>query len=161
MSSQNQNKKFDLAKLQKNYFDATVSNVLEANSAIKAAQNWLLVLGLAEMSFLGASLLKDDVPIACVKVVLSALLISFVLFIIGSIKQYRHILSSARYYEDLSNKVLSEIDISGQYTDDISREMQVDKKQIKSDKITNILLFSSSTIILASTLTIAILIFYI
>ena len=45
--------KFDIEKRQKSSFDASVENVKMANDAIKSSQNWLLLLGLAEMSFLG------------------------------------------------------------------------------------------------------------
>lgn len=149
---QKEDTKFDLKKLQKNYFEASVQNVLEANKAIKAAQNWLLILGIAEMSFLGALLLQNNEPKLYIKIVLSVLLVSFVLFIIGTVKQYKHLLFSARYYQKLSNTVLSEMENIGQYTDKIPEKIQVNKNQIKTDMITNILIFSSFVLILASTI---------
>lgn len=151
MENQTQNKRFDLGRLQKNYFDASVANVLEANKAIKAAQNWLLILGLAEMSFLGALLIQNNEQSLYIKIILSALLVGFILFIVGSVKQYKHLLSSARYYEKLSNKVLSEMEKESQYTNKISDEIKVDKNQIKSDNNSNILIFSSFVLILLST----------
>jgi len=154
MENQTQNKKFDLGKLgklQKSYFDASVANVLEANQAIKAAQNWLLILGLAEMSFLGALLLQDNDQHLYIRIILSVLLVSFILFIIGSVKQYRHLLSSARYYEKLSNMVLTEIERVDQCVNKIPDEIKVEKNQIKSDKVTNILIYSSLVLILLST----------
>jgi len=158
-TNQTQDKKFDLLKLQNNYFNASVQNVLEANKAIKAAQNWLLVLGLAEMSFLGALLLQNNEPDLCIRIILSVLLVSFVSFLIGSVKQYKHLLSSARYYENLSNRVLSNIYQNGGFIDEIPEEFKVDKNQIKSDKVTNILFFSSFVMILLSTIAIILLIF--
>ncbi len=145
-------KKFDLGKLQKNYFEASVQNVIQANEAIKSAQNWLLVLGLAEMSFLGAVILQADSPTSFTKVILTALLFAFVLFIMGSVKQYKHLLSSARYYDGLSNKTLDKVEGGQQFIDEIPGDIKLDRKQIKSDKITNILLFSAFCLIIISTL---------
>lgn len=159
MENQTQNKKIDLSKLQKNYFDASVGNVIEANNTIKTAQNWLLVLGLAEMSFWGALLLKDNNSILYIRIILSILLFSFILFIIGSVKQYKHLLFSARYYERLSNKVLSKVEDAGQYTDSVPEEIKIGKNQIKSDRITNILIFSSFVLILLSTAALILFIF--
>lgn len=151
MENQTQNKKIDLSKLQKNYFDASVGNVIEANNTIKAAQNWLLVLGLAEMSFLGALLLKDSSSILYIRIILSILLFSFILFIIGSVKQYKYLLYSARYYQKQSYAVLSKIENNGQYADSIPEEIKLSKNQIKSDRIANILISSSFVLILLST----------
>ena len=78
MENESEHKKFDLDKLQKNYFDASVANVLEANKAIRAAQNWLLIIGLAEMSFLGALLLQSSGHLLYVKVLLVILLFIFI-----------------------------------------------------------------------------------
>jgi len=151
MKNQAQNRKFDLCKLQSNYFEASVKNALEANSAIKAAQNWLLVLGLAEMSFLGVLLFQGNEPRLYIKIILSVLLVGFILFVIGSVKQYKHLLALARYYEKLSNIVLSEIENNGQYTDNILQKIKVSKNQIKSNKVANIFIFLSLVLILLST----------
>jgi len=78
MENESEHKKFDLDKLQKNYVDASVANVLEANKAIRAAQNWLLIIGLAEMSFLGALLLQSSGHLLYVKVLLVILLFIFI-----------------------------------------------------------------------------------
>lgn len=145
-------KKYDLGKLQKNYFEATVKNVIQANEAIKSAQNWLLILGLAELSFLGAIILQSEEVTLYIKVILAALLLAFVLFILGSVKQYKHLLSSARYYEELSRRTLAKVDQGQQYVNEIPEEIKLDTKQIKSDKITNILLFSTFCLIILAVL---------
>lgn len=145
-------KKYDLGKLQKNYFEATVKNVIQANEAIKSAQNWLLILGLAELSFLGAIILQSEEIALYIKVILAALLVAFVLFILGSVKQYKHLLSSARYYEELSRRTLAKVEQGQQYVNEIPEEMKLDTKQIKSDKITNILLFSAFCLIILAVL---------
>ena len=93
------------------------------------------------------------------KVILTVLLFAFVLFIIGSVKQYKHLLSSARYYDGLSNKTLDKMEGRQQYTDEIPGDIKLDREQIKSDKITNILLFSSFCLIIVSTLALVPLVF--
>ncbi len=153
-------KKFDLGKLQKGYFEASVQNVIQANDAIKSAQNWLLVLGLAEMSFLGAIILQSDTPIIYVKIILITLLIAFVLFVLGSVKQYKHVLSSARYYEELASKVLDKMENGQQYTDVIPADIKLNRQQIKSDRVTNLLLFSAFCLIVLSTIALLPLILY-
>jgi len=55
-----QKTKFDIQKRQQSAFEASVDNVKMANEAIKSSQNWLLLLGLAELSFLGAILFKNE-----------------------------------------------------------------------------------------------------
>jgi hypothetical protein len=155
-----QNKKFDLSKLQKNYFEASVQNVIQANEAIKSAQNWLLILGLAELSFLGAIILKSESPSLYIKIILTALLSAFVLFILGSVKQYKHLLSSARYYDALSNKTLDKVERGQQYTDVIPEDIKLNKQQIKSDRVTNLFLFSAFCLIVLSTIALLPLILY-
>jgi len=53
-----QKTKFDIQKRQQSAFEASVDNVKMANEAIKSSQNWLLLLGLAELSFLGVNSFK-------------------------------------------------------------------------------------------------------
>lgn len=153
-----QKNRFDLSKLQKSYFEASVDNVLQANDAIKSAQNWLLILGLAEMSFLGAILVQSKEPSLSIKYILSILLIGFVLFLMGSVKQYKHLLKSARYYKNLSSMILSDIEKNGNLVNEIPNEFK-EESQIRSDKITNVLIFSSFVLILISTFAIIFLIF--
>ncbi len=144
-------KKFDLGTLQNNYFKASKENIHEANIAIKTAQNWVLILGLAEMSFLGVLLLQANTFYIYTKIILSVLLLSFILFIIGSIRQYKHVLSSARYYKLLSDRVWSEIKSKGKYTENIPQDLENNRNYIKSNKVANILLFSAFMLIVITT----------
>ncbi|MCW1891997.1 MAG: hypothetical protein KIH65_002020 [Candidatus Uhrbacteria bacterium] len=147
------NKKFDLGKLQENYFNTSVANVNQANDAIKSAQNWLLILGLAEMSFLSAVILQPEITTKnCVQGILIVLLLAFVLFIFGSVMQYKHLLSSARYYNELSKKVLDEMEREQQHANEIPEGIKLDREQIQSSRIANILLFTAFCLIIFSTI---------
>ena len=119
-----------------------------------------LILGLAEMSFLGAIILQPEMATSiCIKGVLIALLLAFVLFILGSVAQYKHLLSSARYYDKLSGKALDKMERGQQYTDEIPEDIKLDREQIKSSKVANILLFAAFCLILISTIALVPLIF--
>lgn len=151
---------FDLKLLQKQYFDACVGNVTEANEAVKSVQNWLLVLGLAEMSFLGSLIVRDTAPNLYVKVILTGLLVSFILFLIGTRMQHRHVLKSARYYQNLSSKVIIAMESSGNLVTRIPSDLKVEENQIKSNKTANILISVSFLLVLLSTVAIIFFIFY-
>ena len=149
--------KIDLEKRQNKYHEATVKNVMHANDFTKASQNWSLILGLAEMSFLATLIVQVDANhIFYLKCFLSALLISFVLFILGSIKQYKHALASSRYYHCLANKVTKHIRSMGPQIDETEVPQEINEEkhnnQIATDKIANILILSSIGLILLVTL---------
>ncbi len=147
--------KFDLSKRQRNAFEASVENAKIANDAIKSSQGWLLVLGLAEMSFLGTLLIKDDSVFAtpCLKILIIFLLIAFIFFILGSVFQYRHALNSARKYEEISNRVLdSYLNKNIHIVDKIPKELELPKKQMVTSKTANYLIFGSYILVILATI---------
>ncbi len=154
--------KYDISKRQAAAFQASSENAKHANDAIKISQNWLLVLGLAEMSFLGSLILKNNESVGriyLIKLLLIILLISFMLFISGSVKQYKHVLMLARKYENISNIALNYLKQGFEVMDKMPNELEFPNNQIISDKWANILLFGSYLTILVVTSAIAFLIF--
>ncbi len=143
--------KKDLLKLQNNYFTASVENVKEANSAIYKAQGWVLTLGLAELAFLGS---QKDLSSCIVKIEITLLLLAFILFVIGSIAQYKHLLKSSRFYFSLSSKVSRDIEASGtSEAKEIPNEFldRSDTDVLKTNNVANYLLSLSFTLIGIST----------
>jgi len=155
-----QAQKFDLKKRQKSAFEAAVENAKIANEAIKSSQGWLLVLGLAEMSFLGTLLLINETIYSCwLKTLIIALLMAFVLFILGSITQYKHALRIARDYEGLSRRAVDDYLNKGiRFVDQVPQELELPKRQIVSSRITNYLIFASYVLVILVTLGIIVLI---
>jgi len=151
---------FDIQKRQQHTFEAAVENAKIANDAIKSSQNWLLVLGLAEMSFLGALLFRNGLLNAdCFsKSLLIALLVAFVLFIVGSVVQYKHALGMAREYEHISNTALKYLQEGRQSVEKMPEELELPEKQIESNVSANYLIFSSYILVILVTIGIAILI---
>lgn len=141
--------KKDLLKLQNNYFTASIDNVKVANSAISKAQGWVLTLGLAELAFLGS---KNDFLSCLMKVQVTLLLLAFVLFVIGSIAQYKHVLKSSRHYFSLSYKILEWIEEKEtSEVEKIPNEF-LDNQVLKTSVTANYFLFSSFVLVGISTI---------
>jgi hypothetical protein len=145
--------KFDLRKRQEYAFSASVENAKLANEAIKSSQNWLLVLGLAEMSFLGTLLLRDGSVYVCgIKALIIILLLAFVTFITGSVMQYKHMLKSARTFERISNLAITKyLNKRIKVADKIPEELELPEKQIISSDTANYFLFSAYLLIMVAT----------
>lgn len=146
-------RRFDLEKRQKNAFEAAVENAKMANEAIKSSQNWLLLLGLAEMSFLGMILLRRElISIFWIKILIIILLIAFILFILGSILQYKHLLRGARIYGTISDKAIDYLNKGERFVDNIPEELKLPAKQIVSSKLVNHLFFGSYVLVILATI---------
>lgn len=152
--------KFDLEKRQKSAFEAAVENAKIANDAIKSSQGWLLVLGLAEMSFLGTLLLTNETISSCwLKLLIIALLVAFVLFIFGSIAQYKHALRIARRYEEISRKAVDDyLNKDIRFVGKMPEELELPKRQIVSSKVTDYLIFASYVLVILTTLGVIVLV---
>lgn len=155
-----QKPKFDIQKRQQYAFEASVDNVKMGNDAIKASQNWLLILGLAELSFLGAVLLKDGGNNYLIKILVVALLLAFSLFIAGSLGQYKHLLRSARQYDEISRKAVDGYLKKGITTmDEVPGDLELPARQIMSNSTTNHLVAGAYILVLFVTLAIIPIIF--
>jgi len=155
------NGKFDIKKRKQYAFDASVENSKGANEAIKVSQNWLLVLALAELSFIGSLLLTDtlSVSVGLLKLLALALLASFISFIVASIAQYQHVLRIARVYECISMRAVQNYLQKGiDSTDEEPKELELPQTQIASNKIANRLFLTSYVLVILATLGIAIVI---
>lgn len=152
--------KFDIRKRQRNTFEAAVENVKIANDAIKSSQGWLLILGLAELSFLGTLLLINGIIPGCwLKLLIVTLLIAFILFILGSIMQYRHALKIARIYEGISRTAINNYINKGIcIVEKMPGELELPKTQIVSNKTTNYLISASYILVILVTIGIIILV---
>jgi hypothetical protein len=156
-------KNFDIAKRQQATFDASVENAKIANDAIVKAQNWFLVLGLAELSFLGTIFLSDF-QITCqvlflIKFLIILLLSSFIIFIIASVLQYQYMLRVARFYEIISNNAIEYMSKGINELEKEPENLRLDRKQIKSNILTNYLFATVLLLILLATLGIIIIVF--
>ncbi len=154
MNEKEQEAKYDLQKRQEYTFQAAVENAKQANMSISASQNWLLILGLAEMSFLGTLLINEvtGFPIWGQKIILVALLIAFILFVIGSVFQYRHSLRNARFHHDISNKALKYINRGERFVSTMPEELKLPERQIKSCGPANWCMFPALLLVMVSTL---------
>ncbi|MBW3568644.1 hypothetical protein KY385_00745 [Candidatus Parcubacteria bacterium] len=151
MKKGRENPNFDVEKRQNSLFDASVRNTLLANESITLVQNSMLALGLAELAFLGVILIDNDRRGFFVKLLILLLIASFVLFLLGQIRQYKHQLITARSFEAKANKALEYLAKGNQYLDHEPEEISTKKQQIVSDKIANIFIFSSLIVILLVT----------
>ncbi len=141
--------KKDLLKLQNNYFTASVENAKEANSAVSRAQGWVLTLGLAELAFIGS---QGDFSSCLVKIEITLLLFAFILFVIGSIAQFKHCLKSSRHYFSLSSKILKWIEEKETLEVEKIPDEFLDKNVLKTSNTANYFLFSSFILIGISTI---------
>ena len=149
--------KTDLNKLQNNYFEAMVSNHDSANKAIMKTQNWLLILALGELAFLGKSIEDQSNISLFLKISFAVLLFSFVLFIIGSVLQYKHLLKNSRRYHELSSRTIQFIKSINKFEiEEIPESLRDNKNKISSSKWANGFLFSSFILILGETLSLII-----
>lgn len=156
------NNKFDLLKLHRNYFQAAVENVKQANVSIRDAQNWMLALGLAEMSFIGAVFLQNKnqyLTLIPLHYVLLSLLVSFISFLLGAIAQFTSILKGARYYERLASDILSYVHKNGGIVNKVPSEFEVKKDHIMTSKYANLFMYFSLMLIFFSTLAVIVIIF--
>ncbi len=156
-------KKHSIAERQKHAFEATIKNVDLANDTIKMSQNWIWSLGIAELSFLAIALFSEKIGYSeCIKVIIVMILSAFVLFIVASIIQFKHILNIARYYEDISNiaskKYLNKnIDV----VDKMPEELKFKEEQIVSSKLANVFFILSFLLIIVATIEIIFFLFLI
>lgn len=151
MKHNQENKNFDVEKRQNSLFDASVRNARLANESITLAQNSMLALGLAELAFLGVILIDISNYRFFIKSMIILLIVSFVLFLFGQIRQYKHQLGAARSFEAKANKALEYLSSGSQYLGHEPEEISTKKQQIVSDKIANIFIFASLIIILLVT----------
>jgi len=143
------NMKNDLLKLQNNYFTASVENSKEANMSISRAQGWLLTLGLAELAFLGS---QGNFSSCIVKTEITLLLLAFILFIIGSITQYKFLLKTSRYYFSLSSRILKLVEEKNTAEVEKIPDKFLNTQNLRTSNITNYLFFSSFILIVVSTI---------
>jgi len=141
--------KKDLLKLQNNYFTASAENAKEANLAIGKAQGWVLTLGLAELAFLSN---REDFSSCIIKVEITLLLLAFVLFVIGSVAQYKHVLRISRYYFHLSSKILKRVEEEKLLEAEKIPDEFLDTQNLKTSNTANYFLFSSFILIGISTI---------
>ena len=141
--------KKDLLKLQNNYFTASAENAKEANLAIGKAQGWVLTLGLAELAFLSN---REDFSSCIIKVEITLLLQAFVLFVIGSVAQYKHVLRISRYYFHLSSKILKRVEEEKLLEAEKIPDEFLDTQNLKTSNTANYFLFSSFILIGISTI---------
>ncbi len=145
---------FDVEKRQNNLFDASVRNTLLANESISMAQNSMLALGLAELAFLGVILVDTDRRNyeTLVKTLIILLIISFTMFLLGQIRQYKHQLKAARRFEKKANRALEYLSEGKQYLSSEPKDIATGQRQIVSDVVANLLIFVSLVIIVVATI---------
>ena len=141
--------KKDLLKLQKNYYRASVENAKEANSAVTKAQGWVLTLGLAELAFIGS---QGNFSSCLVKIEITLLLLAFILFVIGSVAQFKHCLKSSRYYFLLSSKILKWVEEKEISEVEKIPDEFLGENMLKTSNTANYFLFSSFVLIGISTI---------
>lgn len=141
--------KKDLINLQNNYFIASVVNAKEANLAIGKAQGWVLTLGLAELAFLGN---RGDFSQCIIKMEITLLLLAFVLFAIGSVAQYKHVLKISRYYFSISSKILKQVEVNETSEVEYIPYEFLDIEVLKTSDTANYFLFTSFILIGISTI---------
>lgn len=136
----------DLTKLQKNHFMASVSNVDLANKTMGEFQNWMLVLGIAELTFLGTLLSRSETGclLIFIKILLTVLLVGMVLFLFGALLQYKHVLKIARMSYKKSNLVIDYISEIGEtIVDEIPEHLKVEiEKGITTSMTANYLIYT-------------------
>jgi len=136
--NKNAGTKYSIPKIQEHAFQASVENAQESNISIKAAQNWLCLLVIAEMTFLGTLILNENTgQIALTKTLLIGLVISSISFLIGSIAQYKGIKSRARKYEDISNAACRYLKRGINEVSEIPKDLKLDTRQIVTDRWAN------------------------
>ncbi|MDD2656435.1 MAG: hypothetical protein PHQ18_02620 [Patescibacteria group bacterium] len=141
-------KKFDVKKRQDNAFQASRDNAIEANKAISMTQNWILVLGTAELTFLGVFFLSDNLSscvIIFVKILIAFLFFAFLSFIWGAYTQSTHLKDTSRMYNKISDKALEYLNSGKNKLDNEPEDLKFPKNKIISSKISNFL-FSLSFI---------------
>jgi cytochrome c biogenesis factor len=154
--------KFDLLKLQNNYFEATKANANVANEVIGKAQNWLLTLATTELVFVG-TLLVDSQHIDSVLgwyllwVAGCLLLVNFIFFFLGAYFQFQHFRRVARRYNGLSHKTWEHIKNHGVEVEEIPPELQDLKENMQTSREANISFLLSFICIGGSTVALAIL----
>jgi len=83
----------------------------------------------------------------------ATLLIAFSFFIVGSIGQYKHLLSSARKYDKISRAAINNYLRKGIITlDDEPKDLELPNPQIASSPIANYLIFTTYILVLLVTL---------
>lgn len=141
-------KNFDVEKRQNSLFEASVQNALLGNESMRSAQSSILALGLAELAFLGVLLFENRCCTGLIKFLIVTLLLSYVLFIIGQIKQSRYLFKIARIFESKSNKAIEYLNKGEFFFEKEPQPLSIPKQQIKSDKITDLLILSSVAMII-------------
>ena len=141
MNEVQQRTEFSVKKRQDTAHAAMLSNANLANESAKATQNWLLILGLAELSFLGSVLLKygsaNEDFLIFIKIFLVILLVGFIMFFLGSLHQRRHILRSARKYQKISDRAVGYINDGKKKLDEEPDELKLPEQQMVSSRASN------------------------
>lgn len=157
--------KFDIKKRQKSTFNASVENVKLANDFLKLSQNWLWSLGIAELSFFGVIIFKQNIEnfyiILFIKILVVLLLSSFISFIWASALQYKHILGLARFYEKISNQAIEYLQKGEEFLNKEPSDLGLPKQQIISSKLASYLFFASYLFTILATLGLIIFIIFI
>jgi hypothetical protein len=146
--NQNPEHKFSVEKRQAHTYEASVKNASIANDAVMKAQNWFLIICLAQLSFLGSILVSvstlAETTELFVKILMVLFLVTFILFVTSSLSQFRHMVSRARFYEGISDTAISKyISIGVTELDAEPDELALDDGQIKSDLVTNYMFTAS------------------
>lgn len=147
----------NLLNVKNNYYSALVDNAKSANDAISKAQNWLLILWLAELSFIWTNLKY----LCLFKLPLTLLLFWFIFFIIWSVAQYKHLLNKSRHYHSLINNVLEYIKNNSENIDKLPESLSDKDFTIRSSNVANFFFLFSFLFILISTLLLLLLLLFI
>ncbi|MFC1478747.1 hypothetical protein ACFL57_04740 [Candidatus Margulisiibacteriota bacterium] len=151
--SEKKTNQFDIEKRQASAHTAAVDNAKSANSAITASQNWLLILGLAQLSFLGSLLLKEEIILpVLIKTLVIVLLLSFVSFILASRLQFTHLVRIARLYERISKNAMHYLIRGISAIEKCPKDLELPEEQIVSSRLSNILFDTSNILVGLSTI---------
>lgn len=131
-------KNISIQKRQQHAFTASVENAKQANEAVKSYQNWLLILGTVELTFLGTLILKDNSLYAYyIKFLIVLILVAFLGFIFGSFLQFKHALRTARMYEKIANRALDYLREGINEVEEFPSDIKLPKEQIKTSGLAN------------------------
>lgn len=151
---------------QQSAFDAAVENTKQANEAIKSAQNWLNILAIAELTLLSSFLIQDyglsNQLLVVAKVMIVLLVASLLMFLLGALTQFRHLLSIARTFSMISDRAYSYMKEGKNAVDILPKDLDFpDHMQLKSNKLTNLLFAASFLLVVLVSIGISALIFFI
>ena len=144
--------KTDLKRLQNNYFEASVNNAKIANEAIAKAHNGILILGIAELAFLGNKIFNNQID-TFLKIEITLIIVALLSFFLGAISEYKHILKVARKYHKLSLNITNFIETQDKTEiEKLPKCLSGEDDSIKSDSSANNLFTISIGSIFLSTI---------